>query len=285
MRNLLTGSALAIAGLMVCSLAAAAQNNAQAGQGGQGRQGSPQRPASNKFDNLKNDTGGPAPVHDLTGTWLGRNEPQMIKDVPPLTPLGQKMMALNKPEGKFADSGTNDPWYLTCDPLGFPRSVINQTRGLSFAQMKDKIVVLDQYNRVWREVWMDGRPLPTGFGTKTGPDPTWYGYSVGHWDADNVLVIQTSGSRPDSWVDKEGHPHSVNGIYTERYTRKDHNNLTVTVSIDDPAMYTKPWDIAVNNFKWSPDQDFEEQICVPSEGIKYREIVGVPAGDGSNSTN
>lgn len=227
MRNLLTGAVLATAALMACSLAASAQNNAQAGQGGQGRQANAQRPASNKFDNLKNDTGGPAPVHDMSGSWLGRNEPQMIKDVPPLTPKGQQMMALNKPEGKYANSGTNDPWYLTCDPLGFPRSVINQTRGLAFAQMQDRIVVLDQYNRVWREVWMDGRPLPKGFGTKTGPDPTWYGYSVGHWDADNVLVIQTTGSRADSWVDKEGHPHTVNAISTERYTRKDHNNLAV----------------------------------------------------------
>ena len=88
-----------------------------------------------------------------------------------------------------------------------------------------------------------------------------------------------------SAADQRALEQIVNGIYTERYTRKDHNNLAVTVSIDDPAIYTKPWDIAANDFKWSPDQDFEEQICVPSEGIKYREIVGVPAGDGSGNAN
>ena len=44
---------------------------------------------------------------------------------------------------------------------GMPRSAVNELRGVSFAQMPGKIVILDQYNRLWRDIWMDGH-APAG---------------------------------------------------------------------------------------------------------------------------
>jgi hypothetical protein len=38
---------------------------------------------------------------------------------------------------------------------------------------------------VWREVWMDGREMPKD------SDPLWMGYSIGHWDGDD-LVVETA---------------------------------------------------------------------------------------------
>jgi len=225
--------------------------------------------------------GGPAPTRSLSGMWTGPSEAEPNKEFPSLTPLGQELMSANKPAGTFSVSGTNDPWFTTCDPLGFPRSVVDQTRGIAFGEMPGKVLILDQYNRIWREVWMDGRALPKSVGPG-GPDPRWFGYSVGHWENDHTLVVQTTGTDARSWVDKLGHPHSVNAIIEERYTRPDHDNLKVAISIDDPTIYTKPFLLGTNEFKWIPDQEFEEQICVPSEGIEYQKIIGVPAGDGAS---
>ena len=61
---------------------------------------------------------GPAPKRELNGAWSGPTD-WTIHNVPALTPEGEERFKLNKPEGKFTLSDTNDP-LATCDPLGFP---------------------------------------------------------------------------------------------------------------------------------------------------------------------
>src|SRR6266849_4256268 len=107
--------------------------------------------------------GGPAPVHDVSGSWAGNLTPDR-GEIPPLTPLGQKLFSLNKPEPEVGTGFSNDPMN-TCDPLGVPRNTVFETRGLAFATMSDRIAVLHQYQRIWRYAWMDGRELPKKFDT------------------------------------------------------------------------------------------------------------------------
>ena len=223
-------------------------------------------------------TGGPAPKHDVLGVWAGPLEAEK-GEVPPMTPFGQKLFSMNKTERKDGWANANDPWK-TCDPFGVPRSAVNEIRGIAFSEMPSKIVVLHQYNQVWREVWMDGRALPKDVGLKGGPDPRWYGYSVGHWDGDNTLVIDTTGSDDSEWLDPRGYPHSTQGVFEERYTRVDHNHLEMTATVDDPKIYTKPFVLGRSKFIWVPSQESEEQLCVPSQAISYVNIISIPvAGD------
>jgi len=141
------------------------------------------------------------------------------------------------------------------------------------------MIVLSQYQRVWREIWMDGRDLPKNIDTRGGASSRWYGYSVGHWDGDYTFVVDTVGLDDRTWLDKAGHPHSVDMRVQERYTRVDQNTLQMTVTIDDPKMYTKPFEVLTNiTFKWIPKQELDEQLCVPSEGIAYMNIIGKPSG-------
>ncbi len=228
------------------------------------------------YDTLKDaGTGGPAPKHDVTGVWTGPLG-ALRGEVPPMTPLGEKRFSMNKTERKVGWADSNDP-SKTCDPFGFPRSSVDEIAGIAFAQMPDKIIVLHQYNKIWREVWTDGRELPKNVDTKDGPDSTWYGYSVGHWEGDYTLVIDTTGSDESSWLDARGYPHSVDGHYQERYTRVDHNHLELTVTVDDPKMYTKPFVLGRNKYVWVPDQKSVEQICVPSEATAYVNLISKPA--------
>jgi hypothetical protein len=193
-----------------------------------------------------------------------------------MTPLGQKLFSFNKPETEVGTGHSNDP-LNTCDPLGIPRNLVFETRGLAFATMPDRIAVLHQYQRVWRYVWMDGRELPKKFDTKDGLASRWYGYSVGHWDGDYTLVIDTVGSNDQSWLDKAGHPHSVDAHIQERYTRVDHNHLEMMVTVDDPIIYAQPFVLSKNSYRWIPDQEAEEQMCVPSEMIQYMNVISKPA--------
>jgi hypothetical protein len=225
---------------------------------------------------------GPAPKRDLTGTWAGAGGSRI--DPPDwnalMTPLAKKLSSANKPEGTtsaFSVAESNDP-LKTCDPLGFPQNIIFETRAIAFAQMADRVVQLFQYQRVYREIWTDGRALPKDVGGKDGPDARWYAYSVGHWEDDYTFVVNSVGSDARSWLDHSGHVHSVDLRVEERYKRVDHDNLALTVTIDDPKMYTKPFVIAKPNFKWIPKQEYEEQLCVPSEGLEYLKVIGNPAG-------
>lgn len=220
--------------------------------------------------------GGPAPVRDVSGSWAGN----LVSDrgvIPPLTLLGEKLFSLNKPETEVGTGHSNDPMN-TCDPLGFPRNTVFETRGIAFATMPDRIAVLHQYQRVWRYVWMDGQhELPTKFDVAGGVPSRYYGYSVGRWEGDNALVINTVGVSDATWLDKAGHPHSVEAKVEERYTRVDHNHMQLVVTVDDPKIFTKPFVLSRNEYRWIPDQEAEEQLCVPSEMINYLKLISDPA--------
>jgi len=227
------------------------------------------------MNKLNNGPGGPAPKRDLNGFWTGPISAQ-DGEAPSLTPAAQKLFSANKPERKTNVKETNDNFVKTCDPMGFPYNAMYQTRGIGFSTLPDRLMIFYQAQRVWREVWTDGRPLPKNVGGtgKGAPDPRYYGYSVGHWEDDSTLVIETTGIDDKTWLDPRGYPHSVEAHVTERYTRPDHNDLQLTVTVDDPKMYTKPFLLGTNKFRWIPDQELDEQLCVPSDIMEYMNLVG-----------
>jgi hypothetical protein len=211
-----------------------------------------QTPRSAGQSKATDDSGGPAPVHHLNGTWKGAIEPSLNNRVPVMTPVAMERLKLNIPD-PFSES-SNDPWK-TCDPLGMPRIVNNEIGEIGFAGMPDRIVILENFAKVWREVWMDGRPLPKDVGHKGGPSTMYFGYSVGHWDGDNTLVVDTIGMDDKTWVDRRGYPHSIDARVIERYTRVDHNHLNFTETMDDPAYYAQPFVVAKASYKWIEAQD------------------------------
>ena len=70
--------------------------------------------------------------------------------------------------------------------------------------------------------------------------PTNYGYSIGHWEGD-TLVVETRGLNEKFWLDTRGTPHTAQLKFTERFTRSDMNTMRYQATIDDPGAYTKPW--------------------------------------------
>jgi hypothetical protein len=268
MRNPIMGCIIGLAGALLFSSYAFAQNSPKPNYGG----------PEDLYEKL-GDTGagGAAPRRDLTGFWAGMVAAK-LNDVPAMTPWGLEQFHQHKTNEKFPVAESNDPIKI-CDPLGFPRSMLFMTRGIAFTQMPGRVVEMFQFNRVWREIWTDGRALPKNVGgnSSDAPDPRWYGYSVGHWDGDYTFVVDSAGSDDRTWLDNAGHPHSLDLRVQERYTRVNHNLLEVTITIDDPKTYTKPFVITKASFKWIPQQDFEEQFCVPSEEAEYQKLIGEPA--------
>ena len=227
--------------------------------------------------------GGPAPKRSLTGTWNGSQSGpgvpsgrgaaigmgRSIAGISEMTPLAKEIMSGRKTIGAAGPGGTNDPYGRYCDPFGYPRNMYQQNRAMQVAEMPDRTIFLIQHGYWWREVWMDGRALPTKIGERGGVDTTFNGYSVGHWEDDNTLVIETVGVRDDTWLTGQGLPHSDKARYTEHWNRIDHNTMMMEIWIDDPTMYAKPFSLGQMYFRWVPNQQLDEYICVPSEVQQY----------------
>jgi len=236
---------------------------------------------------VKDQKPAPAPRHDISGIWdpgsggiqpLGpRAMPEDGKPEhqPPYTPLGLEMLNTHKPSNGIRSvlpGETNDP-VVYCDPQGIPREDLYELRTTQILQTPLNVVVLYQFGKIWRVIWTDGRDLPKD------PEPRWYGYSVGMWKDDNTFVVQTAGTDERTWMDRAGRPHSADLRVEERFHRVDHDTLELTVTIDDPKMYTKPW-VALDKLRFNlqpPNFDVREMICSPSEFAEYNKVIGNPA--------
>jgi hypothetical protein len=126
----------------------------------------------------------------------------------------------------------NDPLF-ECDPSGYPRNL--DYSNYRFVKLPNEFVEFFERDRIWRDLWTDGRKLP-GAEAK----PRWYGYATAHWDGD-TLVVESSGYDDRTWVDPYGSIHSDQMRLEERYTRLDHDTLEFSLTLTDPKAYTGVW--------------------------------------------
>jgi hypothetical protein len=222
----------------------------------------------------------PAPRRDLSGIWDVENtmegiSPAGVKSHAPFTAWGSDMANnVYKPgDGprRIPIGLVNDP-LDSCDPAGFPRNLLFELRPFQVVQTPNQVLMLYQYQRVWRVIWTDGRELPKD------PDPRWYGYSVGRWEDDSTFVVETAGTDERTWLDNAGDPHSSELRVEERYYRVDHDTMELTVKIDDPKAYKEPW-LGRDKLRLTllpANTDIMEMICAPSEAEEYKKAIANP---------
>jgi hypothetical protein len=231
--------------------------------------------------------GGPAPRRDLTGTWAGESSGAGVERLvppespPPLTALGKQLFDRNRAEGGSGGitiAESNDPHVRYCDPFGFPRNMNDQIRSMTITALPNRTFVLVKFMNIWREIWTDGRALPTNFGRGSDAhDPTYNGYSIGRWEDDYTFVVETTGMAPETWATESGYPHSVDARVTERFQRKSKNDLTLTMTMDDSKLYTRRVSLGTVHFRWIPSQTFFDFSCVPSTVQRYLKEMADPA--------
>jgi hypothetical protein len=98
---------------------------------------------------------------------------------------------------------------------------------------------------------------------------------VGTWTDDNTLVVTTIGTDERTWLNNAGDPHSNDLKVEERYHRVNRDRLELSVTIDDPKIYTKPW-VARDKlpFRLMPaDTDLMEMIPSASEAADYKRLM------------
>jgi len=215
-----------------------------------------QTPGIPRTQDGKPDLSAPAPrlpdgKPDLGGIWLVPGLKYLINIAADLKDVPFQPWAAAVYKERMETKGKDDPNNF-CLPSGIPEKEA-VTSPWKIVQTPGLIIVLYESRTIYRQIFMDGRALPKD------PNPTWQGYSVGHWDGD-TLVVETSGSNGKAWLDTNGHPVTDALKVTERYHRKDFGHMDLQITIDDPKAYTMPWTITENPVL-QPDDELIEYIC------------------------
>jgi hypothetical protein len=208
---------------------------------------------------------------DLSGVWLNEWFYGGRVRQPPVSPPGEP------PAGSFSNIGAGyeeglpfQPWALAlrdarreqnskdnpdahCLPMGLMQ-FHEHPQPRKLVQTRDVLLILYEGNAGVRQIFTDGRRLPTN-----DPQPWWYGYSTGRWDGE-TLVVETTGFRDGGWLDIWGSPLTDAARITERFRRLNYGTMKIDVTIDDPKAYTKPFSVRVNQ-RIMVDGELIEFIC------------------------
>lgn len=189
---------------------------------------------------------------DLSGIWKVRRS--YLLDAAPdlkLEDIQPWAAALYK---RSADNYRNDTDGINCMPPG-PKASISLGGGypVKIVQKPDLVVMLYEYQTIFRQVFLDGRDLPND------PNPTWMGYSIGRWDGD-TLVVTTAGYNDRTSLDLGGHPHSDSLRLTERLHRRDFGHMDLEVTVEDPKAYKRAWTLPIG-LDLVTEGDLIEYVC------------------------
>jgi hypothetical protein len=189
---------------------------------------------------------------DLSGIW----EPEHNRPSPPggstavpvpeeflnigwglTTGLPYQPWAADLVKARKAENGKDDP-MTHCLSTG----VVHMHTDPDFRKVIQSpalLVILNEFNAGYRQIFTDGRPLPAD------PQPSFNGYSTGRWEGD-TLVVQSNGFKDGIWLDRNGSPLSEAAKMTERLRRVNFGRLEIEVTVDDPKVYTKPWTVTLH---------------------------------------
>ncbi len=144
-----------------------------------------------------------------------------------------------------------------CLPPGGPRMMATPYP-MEIVQIPEHqriLMVYEGATHIWREIYLDGRPHPTG----DALNPTYLGHSVGRWDSD-TLVVDVVGFNEGTWIDYFGHPHTDRLHVVERISRPNKRTLRYEATFDDSGAYTRPWTVSWD-LTWNPTGELAEYVC------------------------
>ena len=181
----------------------------------------------------------------------------------PLTPWAAELK-----KNRMATNSRDNP-DANCLPMG-PTQFHMQPQPRKIVQTPTLIVILYEANYGTRLIYTDGRALPP----QGEPQPWWYGYSIGRWEGD-TLVVETNNVRGaesgpfDGWLDVRGSPYSDQAKFVERFRRPIFGKLEIDVTVEDAKSYTKPITVRINQ-RFLPDEEPIEAVCNENQQFRQR---------------
>ena len=222
---------------------------------------------------------GSVPHHDISGVWMVSEDfrfssihepPSTFLQPWALAKLNAEPLSLRRDlpaahGGSTTALGKDQD--ISCSQISLTAYITTQ-KPLEIVQTPQRIFMFFEYAHTFREIWMDGRALPKD------PDPSYFGYSVGRWEGD-TLVVETVGFNDQTVIN--GMPHSDAAHLTERYTRPNLGTLELNLTASDPKAYTKPWTAGPIKLAWHPDWELVEAFCLQENNAAFKKQVIDPS--------
>ncbi|MBL4821057.1 MAG: hypothetical protein JKY98_08750, partial [Gammaproteobacteria bacterium] len=147
---------------------------------------------------------------------------------------------------------TSDP-EIKCYLPGVPRANY-MGFGFQIAHNSDALLFSYEYAGAVRNIHM------------SDPGPalmdSWMGQSWLRWEGD-TMVIEATGFNGQTWLDRSGNYHSDSLKVTERFTLTSGHTMNYEATLEDPAVYTRPWKISMPIYKRvAPDDRLMQFNCV-----------------------
>jgi len=182
---------------------------------------------------------------DLAGIWQTVNTAVWDVEAHPASlgvPAGQSVVlggdipylesALAQREENYANRLTADP-EARCQMVGVPR-ITYMPYPFQIVQTPTQVSILYEYVHTVRSIFLNSEH----------PDDRairyWMGDSRGRWDGD-TLVVDSTNFTDETWLDRSGNFHSEALHVVERYTLTGPDHMFYEVTIEDPEVFTEPW--------------------------------------------
>jgi hypothetical protein len=275
-------SLVVLIALLSFSAATLAQSNTKASGQSDAKSATPDPKALNQAIYSGKHHEGSVKPHDLSGVWMVSEDFRFspIHEAPntflqpwALEKLNAEPMSLRKdlPGGHAGGTtalGKDED--ISCSQISLTDFITKQ-KPIEIVQTPQRIFMFFEYAHTYREIWMDGRALPKD------PDPSYFGYSVGRWEGD-TLVVESVGFNDQTVLN--GMPHSDAAHLVERYRRPDLDTLELTLTADDSKAYTKPWTAGPVKLAWHPDWDLVEAFCLQEDNAEFKKSIIDPSWSG-----
>jgi hypothetical protein len=212
---------------------------------------------------------------DLSGLWA-KMSPKYARNIAAdlksdeIRPWARALV-----EQRREDLG-KDGMQVRCLPLGPAYATSGDSTGSEMVRIvqTSQLIVMLNPDLTYRQIWLDGRVL------ESEPNPSWMGYSVGHWEGD-ALVVESVGFHAGTWLDRDGNPHTEKLRVTERYRRPSFGSLEVEVTLSDPDAYARPWTVKTAA-TYAADTEMLEWVCNEGAGRSLVHWVGTAADERKN---
>jgi len=122
-----------------------------------------------------------------------------------------------------------------CWPGGVPGQLLF-LQSMYFIQMPKLVLMVWERDQYTRRIYLTDKH-------SENVKPSWFGESIGHYEGDDTLVVDTIGlaAGKNHYIDSFRTPHTEKLHVVERFTiSKDARTLTAIITVEDPDTFNGP---------------------------------------------
>lgn len=181
---------------------------------------------------------------------------------PVLKPWAAKQMQESNEEVLSGKRGLPFAAQSACYPGGVPGQLLTPAEPFYFIQTPHEVWMIWQRDHMVRRIYMTDKHSEI-------VKPSWFGESIGRYEADGTLVVDTVGlSAQYSFLDWYRTPHTEKEHVIERFRLINNGNgLEAVVTVEDPDTFSEPLHM-VQRWRKVPNL-MRETVCAENNGDHF----------------